>query len=373
MGLAQLAGGVLKLGLGGLALDIGRQRVDLLPQLPQRLGGAVRHQLRLPDAPFLRVLAELRRVAQLAKELVRRLERLFDREQRRRLPEGTQQALLGPRVVEPLEIEAHPRLADPQAELDGGDLLDRVGFVEHHEIVREQEAGRLFLRVLAGVHQGEEQRVVDHDQLGIGRRLARFLEEAIPPRSAVAGGADVGLGADLQPDLHRRLELQIAQRAVPRSLGPAADLFELVALGGGEEVPGLLEGAAQARRAEVVLAPFQQHRRQLLAEQLADDRDVLPDQLLLEVDRVGRNDRLAAGLQRVAGRGNQVGEGFPDPGARFGDQAALFHQRLRHRHRELLLFGAEFEIARLRQAARVREREADLLDEGVGQRLSFQG
>src|SRR5688500_12365899 len=118
MRLAELAGGILKLGACGLALDIRGERIDLGPQAAQGLRGGVWHEFGLTDTPLFRVLAEACRAAQIAEEFVRGFQSILDREKRGRLAEGTEQALARAGIIEPLEIEAHTRLTDAKSELD---------------------------------------------------------------------------------------------------------------------------------------------------------------------------------------------------------------------------------------------------------------
>ena len=230
-------------------------------------------------------------------------------------------------MIEPLQVEAQAGLRHSQSQLDRRDLFDGVRLVQHREVVREKEAAGLFgiiaavRRLIVGVEQRKKQGVVDHDQPRIGCGLAGFLEKAIAARPAVASRAEVRLAAHLQPDFHLRLETQIAQRAVAGRFRPLADRFQLVVFGAGEKIGRLFEGAPQPQRAQIVLPPLQQHRRQLVAEDFPHDRDVLAHQLLLQIDRVGGNDSLAAGLEGKARGGQQVGQRFSHARAR------LCHQR----------------------------------------------
>src|SRR4029077_1159943 len=79
-------------------------------------------------------------------------------------------------------------------------------------------------------------------------------------------------------------------------------------------------------------------------QQLANNRDVLLEQLLLEIDRVRRNDRFTAVLQRKKDSRYQVSQGLAASGSGFCDQMMITPQRTCHRRGHLLLFGAVFEI-----------------------------
>ena len=265
-------------------------------------------------------------------------------------------------MIEPLQVEAQAGLRHSQSQLDRRDLFDRVRFVQHREVVRKQKAAGLFGIIAAvrwlivGVEQREEQGVVDHDQPRIGRRLAGFLEKAIAAWPAVARRAQVCLAAHLQPDFHLRLEIQVAQRAVAGRFRPLADRFQLVVFRAREKIGRLFEGAPQPQRAQIVLPSLEQYRRQLVAEDLPHDRDILPHQLLLQIDRVGGNDPLAVGLEGKARGRQQVGQRFSHARARFRHQRRSADQGLGHRHRQFLLLRSVGKVARLRQNPFARKR-----------------
>ena len=182
--------------------------------------------------------------------------------------------------------------------------------------------------------------------------------------------AEVRLAAHLEPDLHLRLEIQIAQRAVARRFRPLADCFELVVFRGGEKIRSLLPGTTQPQRAKVILSTLEKHRRQLLTENFPDDRDILANELLLQIDRMRGNDPFPTGLNGKPRGGQKIRERLPHPGSRFRDERRGVDQRLRHGHRELLLLRAVFEIAGFRQNPFRRKCRPHRIAES-GHRLTF--
>ena len=168
--------------------------------------------------------------------------------------------------------------------------------------------------------------------------------------------ANVRLAANLQPHADLRLEVEIAQRAVAGFFRPFADRLELFIFRASEKVARLLERAAQACRAKVILPPLEQHGRQLVADHLAHDRDVLAHELFLQIDRVGGNDPLAAGLERKLCSRQKVGERLSNAGARLGHQRTRASEGLGHRHGQCLLLRAKFEIPRFCQLPLRRKR-----------------
>ena len=129
------------------------------------------------------------------------------------------------------------------------------------------------------------------------------------------------------------------------------DRFEFALFGAGEEFGGLLPGAGQAARAEVVLPAFEQGGLEFFVQQLLQDRDVLVDELLLQIDRVRGHDRFLLLLQRVDDGGTQVGERFADARAGLDDQVAAVVQGARDGGGHLRLLGAVLEVARAAQRA----------------------
>ena len=95
-------------------------------------------------------------------------------------------------------------------------------------------------------------------------------------------GANVGLAANLPPNLHIWLEGQIAQRAVPCSRRPEGDFFQLVLLRPGEEIVLLLARTQQPARTNIILPAFDQtpHRKsraELFVESECLCREVAPE------------------------------------------------------------------------------------------------
>ena len=123
-----------------------------------------------------------------------------------------------------------------------------------------------------------------------------------------------------------------------------------------------MDGALEAARTEIILPAFHQRRLKLNRQNLLHDRNVLVQKLLLQVDRVGRNDRLLLLLVREQHRRHEVGERFADPGAGLDDEMMLFLERSRDRRRHRLLLGPILEVARLREQTVLRENRPHPLD-----------
>ncbi len=92
--------------------------------------------------------------------------------------------------------------------------------------------------------------------------------------------------------------------------GPGLDGAEHRQLVEAAEAPRLREGA-EAHQAEVVSASLHDRDAQVAPEGAGEDRDVLPEELLLQVARAGGDDHAPPQLHR----GQQVGQGLPRSGA----------------------------------------------------------
>ncbi len=107
--------------------------------------------------------------------------------------------------------------------------------------------------------------------------------------------------------------------------------------------------ARAALAAAVILPPLQQRRLELHRQQRLQRRDVLIDELLLEIDRVRGNHRLPPRAHGVQDRWNQVGERFPDARSRLHHEMPAALERPRHGARHFLLLLAPLEARPLRK------------------------
>src|SRR5262249_11376360 len=143
---------------------------------------------------------------------------------RLRVGEEGQQPAAAARVVELVEQVLDGAPADVQAEVLGGNVLQRVRLVEDDDAVVGQQAA-------AGAAQGqvaEEEGVVDDEELGPGHGPAGAEVEAAGVVGAGAGQAVAAVALDQVPHGRQRLERQVAAAAVLRLPRPAADLLELL-------------------------------------------------------------------------------------------------------------------------------------------------
>ena len=225
-------------------------------------------------------------------------------------------------------------------ELAGGQLLAEeqrggvrklVRLVEDDRVACGQELGETFV---AQHHVGEEQVVVDDDDVGLERGLAGLQHEAIGVKRAVGAEAVVARRRDERPD--RRILGNVGERAAVAGLRRARERDDArqmaCVLARGEASLG--GGSRQMMMADVVGAALEQRDRQRKTQRVADEREVALEELVLQRLRPRGNDHLAA----VEEGGHEIREGLAGAGARLGDQRGARGDGVRNRlrHRELL-------------------------------------
>ncbi len=193
-----------------------------------------------------------------------------------------------------------------------GDVFEVMPLIQNQTTVRRQH--RRLLPVILGLPNREvsrEQVVVDDHDVGLGGTASSPEEETAVEVLALEPSAEVGLRTDFIPYLGRGHDGKIAQGTVggvTRPLGNGQELVELL---------GLEEGALRAdrlmepRQAEIVPPALEQGERGgivVVRECPPQQRQVLPHQLLLQVDRVGAHDRALAVGARPLERGQKIRE-----------------------------------------------------------------
>ena len=167
-----------------------------------------------------------------------------------------------------------------------------------------------------------------------------------------AVGADAVLGrrGDLLPErqvLRQVLDLRaVAGLGLAAPLVDDADVQRLVldrgrnrCRPGGSRSRRPVTERVESMQAEIVAAPFHVGRGERDAERLAQDRQVLEEDLLLEVLRAGRDEHALA----AEDRGHEVGERLAGAGAGFGEQDAAVGEDVGDGRRHLELAGARLE------------------------------
>jgi hypothetical protein len=220
-------------------------------------------------------------------------------------------------------------IADGDAEILPGYVLDFVRFVEHHRVIFGQDAafGITILQHLLQRQIGEEQVMVDdHDVAGLGA-LVHQGEEAALVLLALLAGAKIAAGVDLGPGsaLFRQL-LDLRAVADFGGLLPGLDHLEIGDfLQAGQHC--LAVGVVNLLAAGIVVAALHIADAQGAREMLLQEGDVLEEELFLQILGAGGNHNAFAGKDR----GHQVSQRFAGARAGFRDQMFAVGQRGFHR------------------------------------------
>ena len=338
-----------------------RPRLTVQPAAEQgehRLRGAARRRERVDEALLHQVAA-------------RPGEEVVAPEQHRAQRRQQSAAVLLEPPQQPLDAEP----AHLGSQMHRGDVFQVVRLVQHQAAVRGQD-GRFLPVVGYHAHReiGREQMVVHHHHIGFGRPPAGLEHEAAVEVRALEPRAQIRLRGDRVPHLATRLIGEIGERSVARARGPRRERFELHTALVLEQRGDLLARLFEAREAHVVPPPFEQRERgRVLAapERAGQDRQVLADELLLQVDRIGRDDGALAVLARPHQRRHQVRERFSHARAGFEHPHAAVVVEVGDVGGHVALAGTVLEAAeraRHRPAGREQPRHVDRIEAGGGPR-----
>jgi hypothetical protein len=224
-----------------------------------------------------------------------------------------------------------------KAEVLRGDLVQVVCLVEDGQIVRRHQGDADVTEPLLQRQVGEVEVVVDDDDLRGLCASARDRHPAALEVCAMPARALLRRGAQLAPHWGVVGHLgQLCPVAGRRFLPPARHGVTLAVVEGRQQP--LRHEPVRAQVAEVVGAALHHLDVEVDAERSLDERQVLADDLVLQVLRARRDDH----LQTRGNRGEQVGERFADTGPGLGDELAAALQRRFDATRDLELLGARF-------------------------------
>ncbi len=235
---------------------------------------------------------------------------------------------------EVLEAEVGERAA----EVLRGDLLKLVGFVEDDGGGFREDAG---VGSVAGGEAdggvGEEEVVIDDDEVGFEGAAAHLGDEAAAVVGTGRAEAGVGAGIELVPEgggFGEGGELgAVAGFSDALPLGDLAVLVDLVQ----SRQNRLVTESEELAAAEVVGATLHVADAQL-AEEGFEERDVAEEELILEGLGAGGDDDALAGAEG----GEQIGEGFARAGTGFDDEMAALGEGALDSFSHFVLAGADF-------------------------------
>ena len=218
-------------------------------------------------------------------------------------------------------------------ELRDHHLFEPVPFVDHQRIELGQDAVRL--------RGARQQRVVDHENLPLGRQTSRAHPRALAAAPATEQRAGIGIGGDTGAQTAERLgigrreaieiRLVIARR-------PGTQGFEHVVL-----LLAAWRRHVHGARAEVVLLTLEPHAVDGDPQRLLHRGQVPLEQLVLQPLRRGRHHDAVAGARGIEDRRQQVGERLAESGRCFREQHATALDGLGYAPGERALAGAVLE------------------------------
>src|SRR4051794_19974169 len=162
--------------------------------------------------------------------------------------------------------------------------------------------------------------VVHHYHIGLRRAPPGAEEKAAIEMGTLEAGAQVRPRANLVPYLCGWGGREIAQgtiSGVPGPFGNAEQLVQLVLLEQGALARDCLMHPGQAEIVAPALEEREGGRVLLLGQSATKQWKILPDQLLLQVDRVGAHYGALAVGPGPGERRHQIGKGLSHSGARF--------------------------------------------------------
>ena len=214
------------------------------------------------------------------------------------------------------------------------DRLKTVRFVkDHHVRVRKQADPSSAQGKVA-----EKQSMIDHQYLGMVDPSPGPVVETGVVRRTVSSHAVAAVASYLIPDSCSGPILQIRLRAIGCLRAPLlefADFIEFAFII--KQRVSTFAGILEPSQAQVVAASFDQHSREFTRDHTVEQRQVFPQQLFLQADRVGRDDnplggrirrflrarasrgRLFAPLSCGEDGGDEIAKTFANPRTRFDD------------------------------------------------------
>ncbi len=236
-------------------------------------------------------------------------------------------------------------------------------FVEDRQLDARQQLGDA---AVAQRHVGEEEMVVDDDDVGEHRLAPRLHDVALAVLRALAAEAVLARRGDQRDHAAALVEaLELGDVAARGRLRPGLDLGQRAhreAIGQVRVVARL----AESMQAEIARPALQQRHRQRQLERIAQARQVANEELVLERLGGGAEQRARAAQERR----DEIGVGLADAGAGLDDERARCPRSPRRRRapspaaRRARRDADRSPRARRRPTARARPRAASALDGG---------
>ena len=161
---------------------------------------------------------------------------------------------------------------------------------------------------------GEQQMVVHHQQVGRGRLAPGLVEETAAVVIALDSGAGIALAGYFFPQGGRDIERQIGPAAVRGLAGPLGQCGEIGPLFLQKQL-ALLVQSLQLVQTKIVAHSLDQHCTEFTVQHLLQLRNILVDQLFLQIDGVGGDHHPLPVAYRPQDCRNQVGQALSGAGS----------------------------------------------------------
>src|ERR1051325_732786 len=197
-------------------------------------------------------------------------------------------------------------------------------FVEYDRgVVRQHRA----IIAVAQTQVGEEEMVIDDDDVGFLRATAHARDEAGIVVRTLLSETRLRTRVDVSPERERLREIRqlgaIAGLAFTR---PVTDLFEVIDFIESFE-HGRRLSACESVEAKIVAATLHVGRGKWFGQDALEKRNVLLHQLFLKVLRAGRNDDTAITAECSRNSGNEVGKRFSGARPGLDNEVSFFLER----------------------------------------------
>src|SRR5690348_6811672 len=158
-----------------------------------------------------------------------------------------------------------------------------MSFVDNEPRIRGQDS-RLTPIPRNAAHRdvGQQQVMIDHDDVGLRGLTPRLEQEAFAVERALRSLTEVGLRRDFIPQLGAWRRGEVAQRSVGRALRPRLNRVELLLYAVLEQRVARRPRVLEPDEAEIVSPPLEQREPNLLiVERFLEKWQILADELLL--------------------------------------------------------------------------------------------
>ena len=253
-------------------------------------------------------------------------------------------------AVEAIDETQQPAARDGCTEVRRGGILEMVPLVDDEPPIRGQH-GRVVPVLRDPTHGqiGEQEVMVDDDDVRFRRCATSLEDKALVEMRALHARAQIALGRNFIPHFRARRRRQVGERSIRRSVRPCPQGRQFSRHAVVKQLRRAARGLFQAGQTQIVAPSLEQREAHpLIAKCSREKRQILADELFLQVDRVRGDDGPFPVRRRPAQRRHEVPERLADTGARLQQPDAAVVVDSRDGRRHVALARAIF-VARMLQ------------------------